>query len=29
VINPVIDGRLARDRVVHAILGKLDGRSGR
>jgi NAD(P)-dependent dehydrogenase (short-subunit alcohol dehydrogenase family) len=29
VINPVIDGRLARDRVVHAILGTLDGRSGR
>lgn len=29
VINPVIDGRLTRDRVLHAILGKLDGPSGR
>jgi hypothetical protein len=29
VINPAIDGRLAQDRVLHATLGKLDGRSGR
>jgi NAD(P)-dependent dehydrogenase (short-subunit alcohol dehydrogenase family) len=29
VINPAIDGRLAHDRVLHAILGKLDGRPGR
>ena len=29
VINPVIDARLARDHAVRAVLGKLDGRSGR
>lgn len=29
VINPAIDRRLAHDRVLHSILGKLDGSSGR